>query len=692
MQIPSLSLSSLLRPGSIALVGASPRIGSFGHGLRGAIRSLGYTGNLYLVNPKYEEIDGVACYPTLASLPKRVDCAAFAIADHALEAAMEAAAGAGIRSAVLFGQAYGRSRDGRPLTERIALIAREAGMSLCGANCMGYVNYMDRLQMTGLPFRNLPEAGAIALISHSGSTWSGVVGNLRGLKFNFAISAGQELVTTLADYIGFLVSQPSTRVICCVVEMIRNPEAFLAAMSKARERNIAVIALKLGRSEVSQQFAESHSGALSGKAEVYDAVFERAGVISVRSLDEMLDTAELFAGKRIPPTPYVGLGTDSGGERQLICDLAEDIGLRFAPLEAGTADALTPFLGPGLEPSNPLDFWGDRGTDIIAPCLQTLANDRNVGTVVLASNMADGRQYLHHCADALEATYRMTTKPVVALGNIATTMSPSGTARLRSLGIPVLMGTETALRALRHFSDFHSRRHPTEPPFAATADDERAAKWRKRLAHSRTADARDSYELLQDFGIPVAPWLATQSLEDAVVFAEEAGYPVVAKIDLPEVAHKSDVGGVMLGLSSRAELENAVRTLQAAHGPALLLQKQLRGVELIIGMAKDSQFGPVFTIGIGGIFVEVLRDFAVLLPGDGKALIQKKLLSLRAAALLTGARGAPVADLAAVADVIGRFIDMGCCLSDTATEMEINPLIVSGSSIAAVDALVIVQR
>ena len=690
MPANSHRLDALLRPRSIAIVGASGRDGSFGKQLHHSIQSLGYGGKVYLINPKYREIDGVPTYPTLAALPEAVDCVAMAIADKALPDSLALAATARARSAVLFGRAHGCADDGLEFTQVLASIAMSADMQLCGANCMGFVNLEDQIQMTGFPFSTLCQPGRVALVSHSGSTWSGIVGNLRQLHFNYAISAGQELVTCVADYIDFLVQQASTRVICLVLETVRKPDKFLAAVVKARERGIAIIALKLGRSAQGQEFAKSHSGAMSGSADVYDAIFERHGVINVRSLDELMDTAELFAAPRRPHNGLIGLGCDSGGERQLIADLSEPLDIPFAPLATETVIRLSSLLDAGIEPTNPLDYWGD-GNDVIAEALLALAADPQVGTLVMATNIPDGQAFTNTCTRALEITIAGTIKPVVLFGNVATTMSPAECQRYRSWGVPVLMGTETALRALKHYSRHHSKVGlAVEVEAYEAVPIELVTLWGERLAQAGLADTTlQDFDLLRAFGLPVPAGLSTSDVRQALNFAKRTGYPLVAKIDSPDVAHKSDVGGVILGIYSDEALRAAFTRLQHIAPGSVLLQQQLGGNELILGMKHDPQFGPTFTVGFGGIYVEILKDFITLLPGDTAQHIERRLRTLKTFPLLDGARGRSVTDLSLLVAVIQRFMRMGLALQGDIQEMEINPLFVDGNRMAAVDLLVI---
>jgi acyl-CoA synthetase (NDP forming) len=687
-------LDRLLRPRSIAICGASPRAESLSQRLLASLEAMGYPGEVHLVNPRYPEIGGRVVHPDVASLGRPVDSAILAVGDAQLEAAFDGVLAAGIPSAVVMGRGQeGYPRPGAPsMLERMGAKARQARVAVCGANCMGYVNRLDGIQLTGMPFRHLGPAGGVALISHSGSTWSGLLGNQRGVGFNFAVSAGQEMATTMAEYIGYMAVQPSTRVIACILETVRDPAAFVAALRDARERAIPIVILKLGRSAAGQAFAKSHTGALSGSAEVHEAVFERHGAISVRSLDELLDTCELFLRARKPPRAGIGVVTDSGGERELIADLAADVGVEFVELHGSTAARLAQSLDPDIVPANPLDYWGNAGSGILLPSLQSVAADPGIGITVLATNMATGRDYAVECSGALEDLKREGAGEVVLMGNIASTLSPVECARLRGGGIPVLMGTETGLRALRHFTRYHFA--PTAPSRPSDADPAVVARWTARLAVHGPAllDAASSFSMLAEFGIPLVPWLATDDAGAAVRFAEEAGYPIVAKIDAADLAHKSDVGGVMLGLDTAAAVGQAAAQLQAlGYGRKMLLQKQVGGTELIVGMSTDPQFGPVFTLGAGGVFVEVFQDFVLCLPGDAEATILGKLESLKVCKLLRGARGRPQADLPAIASVIATFMDMGMALSGQVEEIEINPLMVDGPSVAAVDALVVLK-
>lgn len=683
-----MPLQNLLRPKSLAIMGASQREGSFGNGLLRAVLRGGYGGTVYPVNLTSAAIEGIPCYPDLAALREVPECALVALGDRHVVKALETIAQSGVKAAVLFGRGYGQNEDGRSIVDALRSIGRDAGMAICGGNCMGFVNLLDRLQVTGMPFAGFDGPGEVGLVSHSGSTWSGLVGNGRDIAFNIAVSAGQELTTTAADYMRFMLSLPSTRAIACVLETIRDPEAFLAVLEEAERRNVPVIALKLGRSEAAKHFAISHSGAISGANAAYEAIFAKHNVIAVRTLDELMDTVEMFRTAKVPPQPSIAIGTDSGGERQMMVDLAADIDVPFASFTHETEAQLSRLLDPGVEPANPLDYWGD-GANVIDKCLAVLAEDANTGVVVMASNLVPGRQFAADCADALLAAAGRTDKPMAMLANVGGTPSAAEVRRIRRAGIPVLGGTETGLKALKHFLAYHHRRR-RGPPFAAMPD-RGLDLWEGASASAEAAlSGAAGFSLLERAGIPAAPWALVSDAADVMEFAGQHGYPIVLKIDDPAIPHKSEHGGVIVGIRDSAQASEAWARLRARHPTAdVMVQKQMGGQELILAMNRDPQFGPIVTLGLGGVFVEILRDVVHLNSPFEAADVLDALGLLRSLAILKGYRGNPPADLAALAQVVVDFGRLGLNVPEHVQSVEINPLLVSGRQIAAVDCLIV---
>jgi acyl-CoA synthetase (NDP forming) len=694
---PASKLDALLRPQSIAVVGASEREGSFGQRLLAAVRSGRYAGRLYPVNPRSESMGGLRCYPDLRSLPETPDCAAFAVSDDHIEAALAAAADCGVPAAAIFGRAYEAPRLGTPSrVERLSSIARSAGMAVCGSNCMGFVNFVDGLKVSGNP-PPIPERfGSVGLISHSGSTWSGFIGNQRDLVFNYAVSAGQEIATTMADYLGFLLSQPETRVVGCIMETLRDPERFLEAAETADRQGVPVVVLKLGRSERGRTLALAHSGALTGSDSAYRAVFERRNVVLTRTPDELADALELFGSPRRPPAPGIGIVTDSGGERELIVDLASDLDAPLAELTPETEARLNEVLDPGMTPENPVDSYGD-GRTLLQECLSAIAGDPEVGIVALATNLVHGRPYLHRCTSAIEAVFNATQKPALVFGNLHSTISREAATRLRELGVPVLMGTATALLAMKHFGEWQGRRmHGRDEPLPANAVSASAlASHASALAAcgTKALPPQHAFELLGTFGIPTAPSLFVASAPKAAEAAERLGFPVVLKTANPDVLHKSDNSGVVLGLADRKSVIKAFDRIAAVHGPPIQVQAQAEpGAEVLLGMTSDPTFGPMMTLGLGGILTELIRDALAIEPPISAADARRRLTHLKGYRLLEGYRGRPKADVASLACVIERFSLLCSTLGANIDAIDINPVLAGPSGAVAVDVLIIPKR
>lgn len=686
-------IQALLNPRSIAIVGASPTEGSFGKRLAGAIASGGYGGELYRINPRYDSIDGAPSYPSIATLPRKPDCVAFAISDERVEAGLTEAAKAGIAASVIFGRCYDKSSDSNvSLPARLGAIAREAGMAVCGSNCMGFMNMSAGLRMSGNPPPVVDPPGHVALISHSGSTWSGLVGNQRQLRFSYAISAGQEIATGAADYIQFMLAQPETRVVACILETVRDPDAFVAAIEAAERKGIPVVALKLGRSEQGRRFALAHSGALTGSDAAYSAMLRHHNVVAVRTVDEFADTIEMLLCQRKPSGSGIAAVTDSGGERELIVDLAADLGAPLAELTEATAQRLSGVLDPGMTPVNPVDSYGD-GRTLLEDCLKIIVEDPEVGVAALATNLVHGRPYVKIASAMLENVSKATTKPAVLFGHIHSAVSREEASRLRALDIPVLMGTPTALQAMTHFLDWHARRGDTDrqpgacPPEVAAA----AAAWRAKLQGRKSVLAPEEAErLLIDCGVPVVSSAFVDNADMAAAAAAKLGYPIVLKTAAPEVLHKTDAGGVKVGIRDEAALRAAYADIAKCCGPLVQVQRMADvGTEILFGMVNDPQFGPISTIGMGGIFAEVYKDTVPFVPPVSPAMATRLLHSLKGFAILGGARGRPKADLDKLVAAIVRFSWLCAEIGPLLSELDVNPVIAGAGGAVAVDALVV---
>lgn len=690
------AVARMLEARSIAVVGASVKPGSLGEAMMLELRRGGFDGDVYPVNPGYEEVGGYRCYPSIAEAPGPVDLAILGVANRRVEGALRDAAAAGARSATTFASLHEEDPDPDlpPLTERIAAIADEHGMAFCGGNGMGFLSLGPKVRATGFPTPDEIRVGPVAFVSHSGSAFAAMAFNDRGIGFNLVVSSGQELVTGVADYMEYALELESTRVIALLLETVRRPDHFRDMLRLTQERQVPVIALKVGRAAGSREMVAAHSGALAGEDGAYEALFEAHGVLRVANLDEMADTMELFASPRRVRTGS-GIATlhDSGGERVLLVDLADDEGVPFARVSERTLARMQDALDPGLEAANPLDAWGT-GIDqerIFVECFEAMHEDPETAALAFVVDMTrQGEPYDAGYLQVARDVWERTTKPFCILSNLASAVDRTEAGVLRDAGIPLLEGTEPGLRALRHL--FEHREYALRPPLQASGmpPEDVRSRWRARLANGSPFDELEGLELLADYGVPVVAATRADNEADVLAAAAELGYPVVLKTAVPGIQHKSEVEGVKLGVGDADALAAAYRDLAGRLGAQVTVARMApAGVELALGLVHDPQFGPLVLVAAGGILVEVLHDRRLAFPPLDQVRARALIDRLRVRPLLDGVRGAEPSDVAAVADAVVALSALADDLGDGIEALDVNPVIAAAHGCVAVDALVI---
>ena len=691
-------LLAMLEARSVALVGASSRPGSLGERMVAEVGRSPAGPRVYLVNPRYQQIGGRPCHPSLADLPEAVDLVLFGVPDAALAEQLSLAARRGDRSAVIFGGAYEITAGTAGLRARLADTAHAAGMALCGAGCMGFVNVAYGLRAVGYVEPDPLPAGPVALITHSGSVFSALLRSRRGLGYTLAVSSGQELVTPAAAYARYALSLPQTRVLGLVLEAIRDPVLLEQVLAAAAAADIPVVLLTAGSSAAGREMVAAHSGALAGQDGSWEALAGAYGVHRVSDFGEMADTLELFAiGRRVvgaSGTTTAGITTgiatvhDSGLERAHIADLAEELGVPFAAIGDATKERLAGVLDPGLEPANPLDMWGgSRDAERqLTESLAALADDPAVAAVALAVDLLTEFDGDRSYPLAVNAAALRTGKPLAVLANIAAAVDPEAAAWLRQAGIPVLESARNGLLALRHLLDHAARPPRVDPP---PIDAARRDHWARMLARGEP-DGPVLLDLLRAYGIAAARACPAGTADDALAAAAEIGYPVVLKTGQPGIAHKSDAGGVVLGIRDPAGLAAAYAGLAGRLGPRVLVCETAGpGTELALGITRDPGLGPLVVLGAGGLLVEFLADRAVALPPVDAAQALRMLGRLRVAGQLAGVRGQPAADTRAVAGAVVAVSAIAGELGDHLEALDINPLICGPDGAVAVDVLAV---
>ena len=665
---------------SVAIVGASPQPDSFG--ARMIVEAGRSSARVHLVNPRYRQIDGTACAPSLADLGEAVDLVLLGVPDAVLAEALQAAADAGARGAVVFGSAHARG-----LRARLAAIATGAGMALCGAGCMGFVNNAVGLRALGYLEPDPLPAGGVSLVTHSGSAFSTLLRSRRGFGFRLAVSSGQELVTDTADYVDYALDDPRTTLIALLLETPRSVPRLREALRRAAARDVPVVILAVGYSPRGRAMVAAHSGALAGDDAGWHAFCAQTGAVRVGDLAEFCDTIELFeAGRRRRPGSR-GIATvhDSGAERALCADLADDLGVRFAELGDTTLCAIGELLDEGLTPANPLDLWGT-GADtreLFSSCLRICAADPAVAVTALAVDLVSEFDGDTAYPDAIIDVAAHTREPLAVLASVASAIDPDTADRLRASGIPVLENARSGIAALGHLARW--------PLPAGTADGyidtDRQRRWLARLADWT---AHDAFALLTDYGIAVPPSRVAGDLTCCLAAAEEVGYPVALKTTAAD--HKSDVGGVILGITDAAALTEAYRSMAGRLGPTVSVHAMAEaGLEVSVGVVRDDNFGPLVVVAAGGTLVELLADRAVACPPITLDAARGMLDSLRVAPLLSGWRGRRPVAVDALAGVVVGFSAMATELGHALEAVEANPVIATPAGAVAVDALVIAR-
>ncbi len=681
-------LDILLNPRSVAIVGASDRPGSNGLAMVRMARLDGFDGEVLPVNPRLKTLEGATCYPDLASLPQVPDHVVIGVASRFVEDVLDQAIALGVRSATIFASLYLDDDSTPALPARVRHKARAAGMALCGANCMGFYTPHNGLRVASMPSPPGIRRGGIAWIAQSGSAFGALAHNDRRLGFSLCVSTGMELVTTVADYMDWALEQPETRVIGLFLETVRDPAAFVAALDKARVAQTPVVVLKVGRTEKSAQMAVSHTGAIAGNDAAYDALFRKYGVTRVADMDEMAATLAMFDTPRRVAPGLLGTVHDSGGERELVVDIAEDIGLEFAELRPATCTEIARHLEPGLHPENPLDAYGT-GNDLVprnAAMIAALVNDSNVAMGMFMSDPRDGYDYAGQYVEGLVQAAGRTDKALALVTNYSMTDERAFAQDLLAHGIPLIRGTRNALLAARHVMDWRdhlARPAPTPAPLPE------AQHWQARLATGAPLSEQEGLGMLADFGLDAPRMAHVGSPDELDAALAQLRFPVVLKT-AEDYAHKSDVGGVVLNLADAHMAARAYTEMAARLGPrALFAEMAPKGTELALGAVWDDGFGPVVLISAGGVLMELLHDSVAALAPFDEAEARRLLTGLRVMRLLEGYRGQPPADFEALAARIAAFSRMVAALGPACREIDINPLVVTEGGAMALDCLVV---
>ena len=697
----------IIHPRSIVIVGASADPRSFGGFVQGNLERFGYRGELHLVSRSSEEINGRPCVKTVDELPQGIDLAVLAIPESGVLDTVRALAARHCKAAVLFASGYAEAgEEGQHKQAELARVAHEVGILLVGPNCMGFTNLAAGIPVTFEPLvaREVESRPGVGVVAQSGF----MAANLRdaylgrGVPVTTVFSTGNEVSVCVEDVLAALISDAQTRVITVYVEQIRRPQVFLKLAAQARAAGKPLVLLMPGRSARAREAAQSHTGALAGDHATATALLKREAVVVVDSLDELLDTTAVLLRYPQPPAGGTAFMTGSGAMKNIALDFADDLGLDLPELSAATVDQLTAMLPAYAVAENPLDYTtiGIRQPGLIGELLLAMLDDERVGNIVLAIPVGPVMAQRDKADHIVPAIAKANKPAVLVLTGDSSPVEPFFMDAIAASGVPLFRSADRALRALRRVAQYgealqRAARAQTVanqpiplpgavPPNGIFAEYQGKA-W------------------LAKAGLAVPQGALAQTADEAVGVANRIGFPVVLKAQASELPHKSDVGGVLVGLADEVTLRAGWDQLFASvkhHRPELVLDGALveamgpRGLELVVGAKRDADWGPVVLVGLGGIWIEALKDVR-LIPADmAEEDIVVELSRLKAAVVLQGIRGASAVDVPAIARVVAQ-VGAQMRANSAITEIDINPLVAyplgSAVPVLALDALVVAQ-
>ncbi len=704
-----MSSEFLFSPKSVAVIGASRDEASVGHAVLKNLVLARFHGRIYPVNPKAKEIAGLLCYTGIEAVPGPVDLAVVIVPAPCVPQVVDQCGEIGVKSVVVISAGFKETGEpGRLLEEKVRKAARQHNLPLLGPNCLGVINTDPNVQLNATFAKEMPAAGSIAFVSQSGAFCTSVLeyAKSEGIGFSRIVSMGNKAGLDEVDLLISLRDDPRTKVILLYVEDLADGRRFIevARDVTGSEANAKpILAIKSGRTPEGARAVSSHTGSLAGSDDVYDAIFAQAGVMRVDAVEELFDYARAFADQPLPAGRRAAIVTNAGGPGIIAADACIRYGLKLPELEPATVSRLRPSLPPTASLRNPVDLIGDAQHDRYEAALGAVLADPGIdGLIVLATPQA--MTDLEAVARVIGRAAKATPKPVLACFMGVTDVS-RGSHVLHEERVPHYRFPEAAVRALGKMCQYREWLERPRTMVERFRVDQPAAQaiLQKALGEGRASlDQVEALAVLQAYGLPVPPFRAARTPADARQAAEQTGFPLAMKILSPDILHKVDVGGVRLGIRDGAEAEQAFKEILEkvrGHAPkarldGVLVQQMVPpGTELILGMKRDRQFGPLLMFGLGGIYVEVFKDVAFRLAPVRKLGAERMIRSIRAFKILRGFRGQPPADLPKLIECIERVSQLAVDLPEI-EELDINPLIAygEGRGAAAADARILLTK
>lgn len=706
-------LTLLFYPSSIAIVGASGELTKPGGIILAHLLKFGFKGKLFPVNPTLKDVNGLECYPAVNDIPGQVDMAIIAVAVSRVMKILVDCVAKGVKGVIIITSGFSEvGGKGIELQRELKEFAGKHGIRICGPNCMGLINYLNNM-MAAFSFaeilpHNSPNATPnVSFVTQSGGFGlsTAITAAIQGIGFTYFVGTGNEVESDFSDFMAFSVDDQQTKIIAGYMEGVRDGLKFALAADMAMEAKKPVVIFKTGRYQPSASAALSHTGSMTGSDKVYSSFFRQKGIIRPESIEEMAAVLTLLETKAIPPGKKVGIIASSGGHGVVMADLCVEAGLELAVLSEETRRKLAEWLPPHASVANPVDFTGmDLVNDgLLQACTGIMADDPEVDFIVFSYWVS--RNLEATAREELIKTIKSVSKPVIAvIMSVAGEAVLEHTVYLRGQGIPVTIGLEPAVKAIRKVYDYSVKASSVKREIIRPAGSGAVREVEKLLAGVPAGAAisgKMAGEILSAYGVQFAGEGCAASVGEAVELAGKMGYPVALKIDSPDIPHKTEARGIKLNLASAGQVEEAYKEIMAnamkynpgAKVKGVLVQEMLKeGTEVIVGIGRDPAFGPTVLFGLGGIFVEQLGDVSLRVAPVCENDAWEMLQEIKGSGILDGVRGKPPVDKKAIVDIILRLSQLAEDFPRIA-ELDINPLIVfeEGKGARAVDALIVTK-
>lgn len=699
-----MNLNKLLKPTSVAVIGASEKEGFGGDVCRNILSYVEDRSHVYFIHPKRDSVFGVPCYKSISDVPENVDLMVICTSQKTVIPLLQEGAKKGVGGAVVFASGYGEvgTAEGKQNEAELIAAAKELDIAVMGPNCAGFVNYIDNVQAFAFISAKRDRKGSVGVVSQSGQLCLSMMDD-PGMRFSYNISAGNGKIVQMEDYMDFLVDDEDTKVVSIYIEGVKNADKFAAVLKKAAEKRKPVVILKAGRSAKGGAIAASHTGSLSGSDASFDAVLKKFGAIRVDDLEELIAMSLMLSTmKRMPEKATFASMNLSGGETGICADVGSLNGIEYPDFTEETLKKLKEQLPSYASPNNPLDMTASLSydADLYAGALRTVMDDPNIGMVLIGYTLlleiAD--PCIHYMYKGIEKVVQEKSgncKPIAMIPFAENTRNPEYQEKLFQIGVPVLPPPVYAFKLLRHLADFIAYEPETKTLELAVGH--------PKSEETQALSEHESKQELKVYGVPVPDEVIVTSKEEAAQFVKNHPGPLVMKVESADILHKSDVGGVKLNVCGPEAAEKAYEEIMEsvtakrpdAHINGILTVPMLdAGVEIIIGVNNDPQFGPMIMVGMGGVFVEVFKDVALYPAPLKEEEALEMLKSLKSFKLLNGYRGTEKCDIKALCQTIVAISNYAQANKDVLKELDINPLFVypEGKGVGVADALIVKRK